>query len=145
MTASPPITHFAGHQYRWLSNFFLITVDYEGERYPSVEHAYQAAKTNDKKHKRIIRMAGSAAQSKVFGRQAPRRPDWDQVKLQVMETLLRAKFDRDMHPDMRQRLKDTGDAELIEGNWWNDTYWGVCKGVGENHLGKLLMKIRSEC
>lgn len=142
--SAEPIKHFDGHQYRWLSNFFAISIDYEGHRYGSVEHAYQAAKTLDPKHKAMIRSAKTAAQSKVFGRQAPKRPDWDDVKLQIMETLLRAKFDRDMHPDMRKRLKETGDAELIEGNWWGDTYWGVCKGVGENHLGKLLMKIRSE-
>jgi predicted NAD-dependent protein-ADP-ribosyltransferase YbiA (DUF1768 family) len=41
-------------------------------------------------------------------------------------------------------LKATGDEELVEGNWWNDTFWGVCNGVGENNLGKLLMKIRAE-
>jgi predicted NAD-dependent protein-ADP-ribosyltransferase YbiA (DUF1768 family) len=58
-----------------------------------------------------------------------------------METLLRQKF---AHPELRAKLKETNDAELVEGNWWGDRFWGVCRGEGENHLGKLLMKIRAE-
>ena len=46
---------------------------------------------------------------------------------------------------MASRLINTGDAILIEGNTWGDTYWGVCDGVGENRLGKLLMEVREEC
>lgn len=41
-------------------------------------------------------------------------------------------------------LINTGDAELIEGNSWGDTFWGECNGIGENNLGKILMKIRKE-
>jgi len=59
-----------------------------------------------------------------------------------METLLRDKFTR--HADLRILLLDTGDRELVEGNTWDDRFWGVCEGVGENHLGRLLMKIRAE-
>ena len=58
-----------------------------------------------------------------------------------MYKCLRSKFSA---PELREKLLDTGDAELIEGNWWNDTTWGVCNGVGENRLGKLLMQIRAE-
>jgi hypothetical protein len=36
------------------------------------------------------------------------------------------------------------DARLVEGNTWNDRYWGVCRGVGQNKLGHLLMKLREE-
>jgi predicted NAD-dependent protein-ADP-ribosyltransferase YbiA (DUF1768 family) len=43
-----------------------------------------------------------------------------------------------------QKLLDTGTQTLVEGNWWGDVFWGVCKGVGSNHLGKLLMKLRKE-
>lgn len=65
------------------------------------------------------------------------------MKLQLMERLLLKKFDNN-HPQPQQMLLSTGDEELIEGNYWKDTYWGVCNGVGENHLGKLLMKIREK-
>lgn len=47
-------------------------------------------------------------------------------------------------PKLRSQLLSTGTAELVEGNWWNDRYWGVCNGRGENHLGKILMRIREE-
>jgi hypothetical protein len=46
--------------------------------------------------------------------------------------------------DLRQILLDTGNQELIEGNNHNDRYWGVCNGVGENWLGKILMLVRDE-
>ena len=58
-----------------------------------------------------------------------------------MEYLLLQKF---FIPELREKLLATGNEELIEGNWWGDTYWGVCKGKGENNLGKSLMKIRTE-
>lgn len=58
-----------------------------------------------------------------------------------MEDLLRQKFSK---TPLRRLLLATGEAELIEGNTWGDTYWGVCHGVGQNHLGCLLMKIRGE-
>ena len=45
---------------------------------------------------------------------------------------------------LKKRLLETGDEELIEGNTWNDTYWGVCKGVGLNKLGEILMRVREE-
>lgn len=48
------------------------------------------------------------------------------------------------HPDLAEMLLDTGNTKLIEGNSWNDTYWGVCGGRGKNHLGKILMGVRSQ-
>jgi ribA/ribD-fused uncharacterized protein len=106
----------------------------------STEAAYQAAKTTDPElRKPFIHM--NPAQAKRAGRRLPMRPDWDAVKLQVMEDVLRIKFS--VAP-FRTWLLNTGDEELVEGNTWGDTFWGVCGGVGENHLGKLLMKIRAE-
>ncbi len=69
------------------------------------------------------------------------RPDWQEVKLSQMEFVLRQKFS---HPELLALLLATGEMELVEDNDWDDTYWGVCNGVGENNLGKLLMKIRAE-
>ena len=54
---------------------------------------------------------------------------------------LRIKF---KNPELRSLLLATGNEELVEGNWWRDTYWGVCEGVGQNKLGKLLMQVREE-
>ena len=79
------------------------------------------------------------------------------MKLQVMLDLLRIKFTpivmkpRSLGPStlalqdtLAYKLLMTREAELIEGNDWNDYFWGQCMGVGDNHLGKLLMQVRKE-
>ena len=86
-------------------------------------------------------IAPTAKEAKRFGRQVKLRKDWDSVKVNVMEMLLRQKFAR---PALREQLLNTKDSMLIEGNNHGDTFWGVCKGTGENYLGRLLMKIRQE-
>jgi len=128
--------------YSFLSNFYHSFVKLDGIIYPSVEHAFQAAKTLDADlrkpfHKHRLLTAGDA---KRMGRKLKLRPDWEHIKLQIMEDLLFSKFS---DPVLKQMLLDTGDAKLIEGNTWGDTFWGedLHKG-GQNHLGKLLMKIR---
>lgn len=135
-----PINQFVG-PYRFLSNFFPALVMYEGDIYPSVEHAYQAAKVTNPHVRLMIRSKASATDAKRAGRQAQPREDWDQVKLGIMENLVRTKF---AVPGLALKLINTGDRELIEGNTWGDTFWGVCDGVGQNHLGKILMKVRHE-
>lgn len=142
-----PITEFK-NGFRWLSNFYLAEVEFEGKRYASSEHAYQAAKTLDLKKREELQMgfglelAHNPGKAKHWGRRVAMRPDWDDVRVSVMKTILRDKFTR--HPDLRQKLLETGDRELVEGNTWGDRFWGVCNGVGENNLGKVLMEIRVE-
>lgn len=133
------IVSFSG-KHRFLSNFHPVEVELEGILYQSVEHAYQAAKTTRLKARAEIR-SGTAGEAKRLGRSVVMRPNWESVKLLVMKDLLRQKF---RHPELQARLLATGDDELIEGNTWGDSYWGVCNGVGENHLGKLLMMIRED-
>lgn len=128
--------------YEFLSNFHPVNVALDGDIYPSVEHAYQAAKTNDIHKRARIRSAGTAAMAKAVGRGLPLRKGWHEERVGVMRELLLDKF---VYPDLRERLLATGDAELIEGNWWGDEFWGVCRGKGQNQLGKLLMEIRSGC
>lgn len=70
------------------------------------------------------------------------RGDWEAVKDSVMYEICKAKFSQ--NPDLADQLVATKDAELIEGNTWGDRIWGVCDGVGENRLGKILMRIRAE-
>jgi ribA/ribD-fused uncharacterized protein len=134
------IAEFKG-VHRWLSNFAIAPVVYEGMLFPTVEHAYQTAKTLDWDAREEIRKAYSSGKAKQMGKRVQIRGDWDEVKLHVMEILLRQKFAVEPY---RSALISTGNAELIEGNWWNDHYWGVCRGVGENHLGRLIMEIRAE-
>lgn len=135
------IPEFQG-AYRFLSNFWPADVHLDDRLYPSVEHAYQAAKTLDESERRSVRNAHSPGQAKRLGQRATKRADWNEVKLSVMENLVREKFTR--HAVFREKLLATGDAEIVEGNSWGDRFWGVCKGVGENHLGKILMRVREE-
>lgn len=128
-------------QYRFLSNFYPALCDYEGVIYPTVEHAYQASKTLDANSRKMISESLTAQEAKKLGKHVVIRSDWNEVKLKVMEDLLRLKFS---NREVAQLLLLTGSEEIIEVNWWKDTFWGQCNGVGENHLGKLLMKIRDE-
>lgn len=137
------IDRFHG-EYRFLSNFYPVEVTFGGNVYPSVEHAYQAAKTLDEEDRQKIAKLKTAGEAKRYGRKVKMRPDWDHVKLNIMKELLQQKFDRDENPDLWKLLSLTGKAKLVEGNDWHDTYWGVCDGIGANHLGRLLMEIRDE-
>jgi hypothetical protein len=129
-------------EYRFLSNFYPAIVEYDGLEYPSTEHAYQAAKTEDLAQRRRIRESQKPGDAKRSGQNVKMRTDWEQIKLGVMEDLVRQKFTK--HKELKENLLATGDAYLEETNHWKDTFWGVCKGVGTNHLGKILMKIRGE-
>lgn len=134
------INSFSG-QYRFLSNFWIVNLRIGDMHFTSAEHAYQAAKSLDPQDWVNISSCETPGDAKRAGRHLKLRPDWENIKLDVMETILREKFS---HADLAHRLHETGDQELIEGNTWGDRFWGVCQGTGQNHLGKLLMKIRSE-
>jgi ribA/ribD-fused uncharacterized protein len=133
------ISSFIG-QYRFLSNFWPAVVQLDGMKYPTVEHAYQAAKTLNPTHREMVRTAYSPGAAKRLGRTVSMRPDWDRIKLQTMRNLVEQKF---QHSELREKLLATGDEELEEGNSWGDTFWGVSFGHGQNHLGRILMDIRS--
>lgn len=141
MSASPePIDSFNG-PYAWLSNFYPAAVKLDGVVYVTLEHAFQAAKTLDPAERREIQLCSSPGQAKRLDRKVKLRRDWESVKVAVMRGLLRNKF---TDSDLARLLRDTGDCELIEGNSWNDRFWGVCGGVGKNWLGRLLMEVRKE-
>lgn len=129
-------------EYRFLSNFYPATVEYDGLEYSSTEHAYQAAKTEDAGQRRRIRESQKPGDAKRLGKQVKMRTDWEQIKVGVMKDLVRQKFTK--HKELKEKLLATGDAHLEETNTWNDTFWGVCKGKGQNHLGKILMEVRDE-
>jgi len=136
-----PINSFSG-KWRFLSNFSPANVKLDDAEYLTVEAAYQAAKTLNKKERTQIRKAATPFIAKELGGKVTLRTDWEDVKLVVMEDLLRQKFAA--FRDDYFKLIQTYDRELIEGNTWHDTFWGVCDGKGKNHLGLLLMRIRNE-
>ena len=127
------------NEHFFLSNFYPVIIWNAGIRYPSAEHAFQAAKTLDFEMRRKIAATLKPGQAKRMGRSVVLREDWDSVKLDVMRRILELKFSV---PSLKAKLLATGDAHIVEGNTWNDRFWGVCNGVGANHLGKLLMALR---
>jgi ribA/ribD-fused uncharacterized protein len=133
------------NEYRFLSNFWLCEVEYAGKLFPSVEHAYVFAKTNILEEQELLLNEGMSltpAQIKGVGRSLTLRPDWNDVRIDIMRGLVKKKFST--NSTLKQKLLDTGKAELIEGNTWHDYFWGVCNEKGQNWLGKILMDIRED-
>lgn len=127
--------------YAFLSNFYHSPVKYRNLIYLNAEAAFQAQKESCEKDKeQYTRM--NPAQAKLVGRNCNLREDWEEIKEQTMYEIVKAKFTQ--NKDLARLLLATGDAYLEEGNWWHDTTWGVCNGVGENKLGKILMRVREE-
>ena len=134
------IDSFTG-QYFFLSNFYDAPVVFEGIEYKNNEAAFQAQKTTDPS----IRARFSVYPPNIAkreGRRVSLRPDWESVKDEIMYQICLCKFEQNR--DCLEKLLSTKTAKLVEGNTWGDTYWGVCNGVGENHLGEILMRVRSE-
>lgn len=139
-----PITSFRG-EYDWLSNFFDVAVRLENKWYNTIENAYQAGKTwKTEIREQIAEM--TPGQAKRFGKTIALRDGWEQIKLPLMSTLVRQKFEIS---DWRVLLIDTKDAHIIEGNTWGDKFWGAVwdsekeQWDGSNHLGNLIMNIRA--
>lgn len=138
---------FFDGEFAFLSNFYNASCIFEGKLYPTVEHAFQAAKSLDHAERDWIAAAGSPGLAKRLGRSVNLRPDWEKVKFDVMEECLRSKF---ADPVLKQKLLATGNEELVEENYWHDNTWGNCSCekckdiVGRNMLGNILMKLRTE-
>lgn len=135
-----PIVKFRG-QHWFLSNFYPVIITYQDHKFFTAEHAYHSAKATCKDDFDFIRTGRGPADALHRSRRVAHREDWDDIKLQVMHDVLMEKF---RLPRMRLLLQETGSRAIIEGNDWNECFWGVCDGRGENHLGKILMQIRRE-
>ena len=134
------IDRFDG-KYAFLSNYSASPFRIDYILFPTMEHYFQANKADNQNDYLHIAYAPTPGEAKRLGRKIQLRSDWEEIKDKVMLTGLRKKF---ADPELRKLLLATGDEELIEGNYWGDTYWGVCNGVGQNKLGKLLMQVREE-
>lgn len=140
------VNTFTG-KYAFLSNFHMCEVEYEGMKYPSVEHAYQAAKTLDLNDRRTISLLPFPVDAKRAGRLVVLREDWDGIKNDVMWKLLLYKFT--IHHELGWLLISTENMQLVEVNYWHDNYWGYCTcdmcSTKQHHnvLGKILMQVRT--
>ncbi len=150
------INKFEG-RFRFLSNFYPCKIEHKGIKYPSVEHFYVAMKVTEMQlldgkyytaadFREMIARISNPAEVKKIGSKVKLRTGWDEKKLEVMNWAVRQKFKDET---LAELLLSTEDQELIEGTWWHDKFWGICvctkcAGKGENHLGKILMKVREE-
>lgn len=128
--------------YAFLSNFYPSPFIWNGFSFPTNEHFYQALKCKTFEQFWYIRRASTPGKAKRYGQKCNLREDWEDVKLDVMWLGLTLKFSQNQ--DLKSQLIGTGDAILIEGNTWGDRYWGQCEGIGNNHLGIMLMSLRRQ-
>jgi len=139
-----PIDSFKG-EYAFLSNFFVCNIEFEGRKYKTVEHYYQAHKATTLGEHEWVRGAKTAGEAKRRGRKIFINNRWDSIKIDVMRCGLQMKFADDR---LAEKLIATQNAPLIEGNTWHDNFWGDCSCakctniVGANILGSLLMEMR---
>jgi ribA/ribD-fused uncharacterized protein len=150
LTPDNSITNFHAPAWEFLSNFYpsvlvLSDIDTPFSAYYTLEHAYQASKFNDQAIRNAIRTCRTPGKAKTMARtlRAQWRLDWHDVKVGVMFDLLEQKFKDDA---MAIKLGATRPRILVEGNTWNDRFWGCVEvngqWVGENMLGRLLMDVR---
>ncbi len=163
------ISGFTG-KYAVLSNFAPAPIMLDGVQYPNVETAYQAAKTLNpverdlvkhtyrcvpcglqfrkseslctQCHGPVVRFTKTPAEAKKAGKRVTLRPGWEEMKLKVLYQLVYQKFTN--NTGRKMLLLSTGVEDLVETNFWGDTFYGVCDGVGDNWLGHILMVIRAE-
>lgn len=137
------IKEFRG-EFGFLSNFWPCSVTVWGFKFPSAEHAYQAAKAKEPSVREQF-LQGTPGQAKRLGRKIQVRSDWEQIKLEAMKEVVKAKFLQ--NPSLKRNLLATGTQELVEGNRWHDGFWGTCLcgkcPQGQNQLGQILMEVRS--
>ena len=129
-------------EYRFLSNFYEYPLLINGITFRSAENAFQSFKLLDHSKREELFAQCTPKRAKHLGRTVELRPDWEQIKLEVMYKVVLAKFKNTLY--LRKKLILTGNQELVEYNHWGDVYWGVCENKGENHLGKILMRVREE-
>ena len=134
------IDRFEG-KHRWLSNFYECPVTYEGRIYPSAEHAFVAAKTEDEELRAKIALIEIPSWAKKFGKTLELREGWEAIRINEMRKIVYAKFTGNTW--LANKLIETWPHDLVEGNYWNDRFWGQdLAGHGSNNLGKILMEVR---
>lgn len=137
------ITSFRG-KFRFLSNFWPVKIKLGRLVFDTVEHAYVASKSDDISVRKTVQQLETPGMAKEFGRTLPLRKDWnEEIKLALMKDFVRQKFFF-RETLLTRELLLTNRMEIVEGNTWGDTFWGVCNGQGENHLGKIIMSVRDE-
>ncbi len=137
---------FYNREFFCLDNFSSFKVLVDGVLYPTVEHAYQASKflTTAPEVAELITDSYSAYDAQRIAHEHidEQRPDWDEVKLPIMEKIVRLKLEQ--NPYVKRKLLETGDCIICEDSP-KDAFWGIgADRKGRNELGKIWMKLRAE-
>lgn len=129
------------NEYDFLRNDYPACIVLGVHVYPTLEHAYQASKTDNDSIREDIRLSKSVTQARLIGRKVTLPFDWDDRRIDVMTTLVKQKFTE--HLDLKLKLLLTEDAEIVQGDNVRDQFWSVdINGIGQNNLGKILMLVR---
>lgn len=134
--------------YGAFSNLFRREIEFEGERFATSEHAYQAGKARKPEVRKWLMEAPSPALLAMAAHGLyvwDINSDWSKIKFDRMKRVLQAKFTQ--HEDLKQLLLSTGAARLVESATVDNAVnrlWGEVNGVGKNKLGELLMEVRAE-
>ena len=137
------ILTFTTEDTRWLSNMTYVNIEYNCLIYPSTENFYQAMKYKSQLTRKLISTL-KPHESKSYSRNnLMTNEKFEEMKLKIMEYAQRKKYSQE---PFKSKLLSTGDCLLEEGNWWGDKFWGVDIKTreGENHLGKIIMRVREE-
>jgi ribA/ribD-fused uncharacterized protein len=145
--------------FRYFSHFHPSPIELDGEKWPTVEHYYQAQRSDDPAYRQAIRETASAGKVKHLSlspdkkskgvkrswflrNNARPRADWAEVKLDIMRKADWAKFTQ--NAELGEILLATADAELVEDSPWDAFWGGGADGNGFNWAGKILMEIRAK-
>lgn len=128
-------------EYAFLSNMFPASFSENGITFSCSESYYMGHKSGIASDLEVFSKL-NGFEAKKLGKTLVLQENWETEKLIVMKRALILKFSQ--NPDLLNKLLATGDAYIIEENYWKDVFWGVCNGQGENFLGKLLMEVREE-
>jgi ribA/ribD-fused uncharacterized protein len=134
--------------YGAFSNLYRREIEFEGEKFATSEHAYQAGKARKPEVRKWLMEAPSPALLAMAAHGLyvwDINSDWSRIKFDRMKQVLQAKFTQ--HEDLKQLLLNTGTARLVESAVVDNAVnrlWGEVSGVGKNKLGELLMEVRAE-
>ena len=129
--------------FAFLGNRFRCLFTWEGIQYKSAEAAFLSSMCEDEAERKVYAQC-SIQKAVLKAKEQTPYPGWEEARLDIMETILKAKFEQ--NPDLMKKLLETGNSILINGNSKQETFWGIdlYSWEGENHLGKIIMKIRDK-
>lgn len=125
----------------FLSNMFSCRITIDGVDYKCAEAAFQAFKLENACDRAQFSSL-NGYEAKALGRRVKLRKDWEEIKLDVMREVVYQKFSQ--NKNLVEKLIGTEDELLVEENNCGDRFWGVCNGIGQNCLGKILKETKEK-